>query len=303
MPIFSRRRMIQTVGASTVGVSWLQPAAEAQSNVAHSDVTGLFGVTTGSFTRHLTQTAESGKLVMLDLPKIMKNELGMRVIDLMTATLPSLDKEYLDKFRDQAEKHDCIITNLKMNQPGIDMGSPIAATRAQAIDVYKRTIDAAAILGCRWVRPLPLPDRPELNDYVASYRILIDYARPKGISLLIENFGWIKSEPDVIPRIIQLVGKGLDACPDTGNWTDEVRYQGLAQAFPLAVTCDFKALALDAHRQHSAYDLRRCFQIGWDAGFRGPWCFEHFHSSLAELLRELVYLRDTLTDWVRQKSE
>ena len=40
--------------------------------------------------RHLTVEPQAGKLRLLDLPRIMRDELGMRVIDLMTATLPSL---------------------------------------------------------------------------------------------------------------------------------------------------------------------------------------------------------------------
>ena len=49
--------------------------------------------------------------------------------------------------------------------------------------------------------------------------------------------------------------------------------------------------------QHERYDLRRCFQIGWDAGFRGPWCFEHTHPSLPRLLQDLVQLRDMIRAW------
>ncbi len=302
MSIACRRRFVQSL-ATTVGtVNGLYKLVSAQPPGSHADAKGQLGVTTGSFTRHLVTKAEREKLVMLDLPKIMRDELGMRIIDLMTATLPSLDRSYLAQLREQAEKHGCLITNLKMNQPGIDMGSPDRAVRQHALDIYKQTIDAAHELGCRWVRPLPLSNPPSWDIYVDSYRQLIDYAGPKGITLLIENFGWIKGNPSIIPQLIAAVGNGLSACPDTGNWNDEVRYEGLQKAFPLAVTCDFKALALDAHRHHAAYDLQRCFQIGWDAGFRGPWCFEHFHNSLTELLSELVYLRDLLTSWIRTRS-
>src|SRR5262245_23766567 len=57
------------------------------------------GVTTGSFVRHLTTEPQPGKLWLLDLPQIMRDELDMRVIDLMTATLPSLEPGYLQKLR------------------------------------------------------------------------------------------------------------------------------------------------------------------------------------------------------------
>jgi hypothetical protein len=45
--------------------------------------------------------------------------------------------------------------------------------------------------------------------------------------------------------------------------------------------------------------MKRCFQIGWDAGFRGPWCFEHFHTDLQQQFREMALLRDLLRAWLR----
>ena len=227
----------------------------------------------------------------------------MKVIDLMTATLVSLEPDYLDKLRAEAERAGCVLTNLKMNQKGLDMTSEDAAVRKHALDEYKRTIDAAARLGVRWVRPLPGPKRPDLAICAASYRELIEYAAPRGISLLIENYGWMQNDSDAIPEMIKATGKGLDAQPDTGNWKDNtVRYAGLARAFPLAVSCDFKARELGPDGQHDAYDLARCFSIGWDAGFRGPWCIEHFHTDLRELYREMRVLRDQLNAWMKARK-
>lgn len=261
------------------------------------------GVTTGSFMKHLVESPQPGKLRMLDLPRIMRDELDMRVIDLMTATLPSLEAGYLERFRAAAERAGCVLTNLKMNQRGLDMGSPDESERRKALSEYKRTIDAAARLGVRWVRPLPVNARPDPGVYAASYRELIDHAGPHGITLLIENFGWMQSDPDAIPRIIKEVGDGLAAQPDTGNWTDnDVRYTGLAKAFPLAVSCDFKARRLGPDGGHADYDLKRCFEIGWNAGFRGPWCIEHSHDDLRSLFREMGMLRDLLKTWMRERS-
>ena len=69
---------------------------------------------------------------------------------------------------------------------------------------------------------------------------------------------------------------------------------------PLAVTCDFKARALSPKGEHKLYDLKRCFQIGWDAGFRGPWCLEHANPKRPQLFAELTMLRDMLRRWMKQ---
>lgn len=290
----SRRVFLKSALAFAVGAGVARADTKDKNSLARE-----VGITTGSFMRHLSVKPQAGKLCLLDLPKIMRDELGMKVIDLMTATLASFEPDYLDKLRDAADKAGCVLTNLKMNLKGFDLDSADAAIRARALAEYKRKLDAAARLGVRWARPLPPEQRPDLDIHVDSYRELIDYAAPKKIQLLIENNGWIKSDADAIPRVIKAVDRNLAAQPDTGNWkNNDIRYAGLAKAFPLAVSCDFKALTLGPDGEHAAYDLKRCFQIGWDAGFRGPWCLEHFHDDLKMLFREFGLLRDMLKKWM-----
>jgi sugar phosphate isomerase/epimerase len=295
-----RRRFVHMAALAVSAASL--PSCASVSPWRGGSLDREIGVTTGSFTRHLVPDRRPGKLRLLDLPQIMHDELGLRVIDLMTATLPSLEPRYLDELRATAGRHGCILTNLKMNNPGLDLASAHEATRRHAIDEYKRTMDAAARLGCRWVRPLPGPKRPDLARLAEGYRELMDYGAARGLTLLVENFGWMQGDPDAIPAIIRAVGPGLRSQPDTRNWTDRARYEGLEKAFPFAASCDFKPFALAPDGSHPAYDLKRCFQTGWDAGFRGPWCFEHFHNDFAQQIREMALLRDRLRGWMRERD-
>ena len=177
-------------------------------------------------------------------------------------------------------------------------------SRREALRIYRESIDAAEILGARWIRPVPgagkNPDRGKLTE---SYRELIDYGAAKNISILIENTGWVGRDPDAIPEMIRRVGAGLDAGPDTGNWTDDtIRFKGLAKAYPLAVTTDFKAYQLEPDGSHPKYDLKRCFATGWDAGFRGPWCIEHFHEELSGLIAGFAEVRNRLKKWIGERG-
>jgi hypothetical protein len=298
---YTRRRFVHSTAISMAGAA-LACASKSQAQPVKNnlDLQGEIGITTGSFMKHLSIEPMAGKLCLLDLPKIMRDEWGMRVMDVMTATLASMEQPYLDDLRNRADKHGVVITNLKMNQLDIDMGSDDRAERERALQVYRQTIDVAHRLGCRWVRPLPKLKRTDLQNDVDSYRRLIEYAAPRGISILVENFGWMQSEPQAIPKLIEAIGNGVDACPDTGNWTDEAREAGLKNAFPLAVTCDFKAMAFDEQGNHPQYDLRKCFQLGWEAGFRGPWCIEHFSPSWEQMRTEIVVLRDRLKLWASE---
>jgi hypothetical protein len=295
--ILNRRDFLTATSAAiTASTLWNEHAAAARK--PPKELAGAIGITTGSFSRHLSAEPEPGKLVLLDLPQIMRDELDMSVIDLMTANLTSLEPSYCEQFRAAAEKADCVVTNLKMNQR-VDMASGDASARQEALATYRATIDAAARLGCRWVRPASSVKKPDLKLLADGFRALTEYAAPKGITLLVENNGWMRDDPDAIPKLIEAVGGTLAAQPDTGNWADEARYTGLEKAFPLAVTCDFKAFKLEADGSHDAYDLHRCFQIGWDAGFRGPWCFEHANSDLKMQLKEMALLRDILRGWMK----
>jgi hypothetical protein len=289
----------QWLGASTaVAIAPAIAAAAPQNAAEKSSLAGEVGITTGSFMKHLTVEPQAGKLRLLDLPRIMRDELGMKVIDLMTRTLASLEAAYLDQLREAADKAGCVLTNLKLNLE-VEPGSPDEPTRRKAIDAFKKTIDAAERLGVRWVRPALGKVRGELKTHAASLRELIDHAKPKGIAVLIENNTWLSRDPAAIPSLIDAVGGDLRSQPDTGNWQDDVRYEGLAKAFPLAASCDFKAFTLGKDGSHAAYDLKRCFQIGWDAGFRGPWCLEHFHDDVPSLLKEFVWLKDQLKEWMK----
>lgn len=299
----TRRRFGQTLA----GVAW--GASMHAIGVATATVVAVFrelarevGITTSSLSGHLVAKPESGQFSLLDLPRVMRDELDMRVIDLNTSSLASLDVAYLDHCREAAEKAGCVFTNLKMNQRNIDMNSPDEATRQKALEIYKASIDAASRLGCRWARPLPLPlpKRPEMKILVASYQELADYGAERDVAMLVENYGWMQGDPNSVVKLVEAIGRNVAPCPDTGNWNDnETRYAGLANTFPTAVTCDFKAKTLGPNGEHAAYDLRHCFEIGWKAGFRGPWCLEHANRDREVLFRELTMLRDGLQGWIK----
>jgi hypothetical protein len=262
-----------------------------------SDLEREVGITTSSFQGHLGPNA--GQIALLDLPRMIRDEFGMRVIDLNTNTLGTLDPAALNRFREAAAKSGCVLTNLKMNQREIDIGAADPEARRYAIAEYKRAIDAAALLGCRWARPLPRANRPDFAVYVAGYRELADYALSRKVQMLVENFGWMESDPEAIPRVVAAVARNIAASPDTGNWTDNsARYKGLAAAFPITVTCDFKAKTLEPNGEHRDYDLKRCFQLGWNEGFKGPWCLEILDPDRPKLFKNLLLVRDRLRSWM-----
>jgi hypothetical protein len=293
----NRRDFLAASTAAATCAALTQGAETAPKRV--KELERKLGITTSSFGMHIAPEPTAGKLTLLELPRLLRGELDLTVIDLNTSTLTSFEPAYLERVRKAADDAGCVLTNLKLNQRNVDMNSPDREVRRRALDTFKRSIDAAARLGCRWARPLPSAERPDMEIHVASYRELCDYAAEKNVQMLIENFGWMDGDPESVPRLMRAIDRDVAVSPDTGNWSsDEVRYAALAKVFPLAVTCDFKARELGPEGEHPLYDLKRCFDIGWASGFRGPWCFEHANPNRATLLKELALLRDMLREWM-----
>ncbi|HIK93815.1 MAG TPA: hypothetical protein EYG03_17850 [Planctomycetes bacterium] len=303
----SRRELLRRGGVALAGATVMAApsiVAEAHQAKGPSELDDAIGIVTASAAAQLTTSRRKGKFTLLQLPKIMREELDLRVIDLNTSSFPDfaeVDNKYLDLLRTAADTYGCVLTNLKMNQRGIDMNSPQKDVRQQALAEYKRSIDIASHLGCRWARPLPQSQKPDMGIHVASYRELCEYAAERDVMMLVENFGWMQSDPDSVPSLLKAIGHNISAGVDTGNWSgNDVRYTGLARAFPLAATCDFKARKLGPGGEHKEYDLKRCFDIAWNAGFRGPWALEHGNADAQAFFSEIKLLRDMLRKWTSE---
>lgn len=267
------------------------------------ELAGTMGLVTASLTPHIAETPKEGQFRLIEFPGMLREELDLTVVDFNTMNFPTLEPSYVEKLRAAVDAAGCVATNLKMNQK-VDMASPDASERAEAMRQYKLSIDAAELLGCRWVRPLPRAEKPDEGRQLAAFDELIDYAGERGLTVLLENFGYMMGDVAAVIRLAEAIGPDRVAIgPDTGNWTtNEVRYAGLANLFPRAVTCDFKAKVLGPDGGHADYDLERCFDLAWEAGFRGPWCFEHGHAKLAEALRGIAFLRNSVRKWMRERA-
>lgn len=301
----NRRQFLETSTASAaVAATGLRSLVAAPPNHRVPELEDAIGIVSASAHAQLTGKAKGRTFSLLELPRILRDELDLRVLDLNTTSFPdfsTVDRSYLDKLRDVVTDAGCIMTNLKMNQRGIDINSDDRDVRSKAIAEYKRSIDVASQLGCRWARPLPGREKPDMAIHVASFRELCDYAAERNVKLLVENFGWMQSDADAVPRLVKAIGSNVAAGVDTGNWNgNDVRYPGLTKAFPLAATCDFKARRFGLNGEHPEYDLRRCFDIAWSSGFRGPWALEHSNPDTNELIQGFSRMRDMLRKWTAE---
>ena len=291
----SRRKFLHASAALTVSGAVLQ-SSHAEPDKEPISLVGEVGFTLSCF-------SVRGPLGPLErIPAVLKKEFGSRVIDLNSNWITSFDRKFLDRARNAAEKAGCVFTNVKMNRRPGNIYDADPVKRQAAMEDRKRLIDAAAHLGAKWARPEGPKLRKDDRLDVSSHQDLAEYAATKSIQILIENGGWMKTRVDGIPRCIAALDSKVAASPDTGNFADFVRYEALRKAYPHAATSDFKFFKLSPDGRHPAYDLKKCFDVGWDAGFRGPWCLEHNTRNLKQLLNELRMVREMLLGWIAQRQ-
>ena len=303
----SRRQFIAT-GAALAGAVALPAQAAVVQNAAWA---GEVGLTTSSVFRQMNAGRADRTFGLLDLPKFMRDELGMKIIDLNSGTLATRDPMQLERFCAALDAAGCVVSNVKVNPVVLQVkvldlpfDHPDRATREKAIDGFRGWILAASRVGARWVRPFPADRRPEMSVTIDSLTELADFADGLKMALVLENAGWMTSDADGIPRVIEALGGRLGAQPDIGSWENAaVREAGLKNAFPHAVSCDFKFGKLGSNGEHKPYDLKHCFDLGWQAGFRGPWCLEHADENTKDLIRDLTRVRDLLKQWMREAAK
>ena len=301
----SRRKLLQ-LGA--VGLT-MPVFGRAAPTAPYPPLPDFIGINTVCFNWHYRAAAAAQRIDPYDVPRLMSDELGVRVIDVVSTMLNTREHAPLEKFRQEAERARCVITNLKINIPD-PLASGDAAVRKQGIEEYKRWIEAAAVLGARWVRPLAGRTMPNWDTLIAGSSEIAAHAAAYNITVLVENYSWLERDADLIPRMVTALSGRIAAQPDTFNWVDHpTRLAGLRNTFPLAKSCDFKVRDLGPNNEHPAYDLHECFKLGWRSGFRGPWCIEHVNKvapaaaqDKAALIRELKWITHQLRLWTSESK-
>lgn len=292
----SRREFLRHMTSAGVAAMAAASAVPVTADdKARRSLAGVIGFTTGS----LSWQRRNQILTALTLPKFVRDDLDLKLIDFNTNWLESFDEDYVGRVRAAADDAGCYFSNLKVNHKFGDLYAEDADERKRAMKNAKHLVSVSHLLGARWIRfPIPKPIPDSRTATLTAHRELASLAKSQNIQLLVENNGWMRSEPDSVGQLVRIIGNNVAPGPDTGNWNDDVRYEGIAKSFPDAATCDFKVFDLDSNGQHKKYDIRRCFDVAWKTGFRGPWAIEHWNEDLRAFARETKFLRDLLSKWM-----
>src|SRR3954463_8484084 len=196
---------------------------------------------------------ESGRMRILDFPELVADHYGVHNLEIVAPHFGGAPPRELQARLDRAHAR---IVNIPVDLPELwetpSLSSPEPAVSARAVSLYSGWIDRAQDLGVHSVRCDPgLLNLNDLAPTIASYRKLVEYGRPRGVEVIVENHGTASQFPEQLTEILRQSGAG--SLPDFGNFPDSAtRERGLRLLFPLAkALCHVKRIA----------ELPRCLEI------------------------------------------
>jgi sugar phosphate isomerase/epimerase len=174
-----------------------------------------------------------------------------------------------------------------------DICEPDAEKRRTGIEVAKKWLDGAKILGAKSMRvnsggprilPSPVqsgdgyPKADELATYlrhcIESFKVMADYGSRVGVKVTLENHWGLTANPIHIRIIVDEVNSPFcEASPDFCNWEHEyLMYNGLKALAPYAHT---NVHAKYWNRWKEDQSVGRSVKIMRDAGFEGTFALEY----------------------------
>jgi sugar phosphate isomerase/epimerase len=263
-----------------------------------------------------------GEITMLDFPEFTKATFpGVRDMDLFSglfgdanddsqfvkATVTGTDgarhqitefdpsspagKRWLEKMANKQVTTGTRCHHISNNAPR-NICDPDAGKRKEGVDVAKKWLDGAAMLGAKSMRvnsggprvappaaadPSSYPKNSELTTYLSncieSFKDMADYGGKVGVKVTLENHWGLTANPMNIRIVIEEVNNPFcEASPDFCNWEHEyLLFHGLQDLAPYAHT-----------NVHAKYwnrwkdpDVQRNVRIMMNAGYTGLFALEY----------------------------
>lgn len=225
----SRRDFFKVAGAAGVALA----ASTLEGGPVMAAEKRDFQISLAGWSLHRSIGEGEGKIPMLDMPKLARQEFGIGAIELVNQMLPASDAAYLGKFAKHAADNDVQILLTMVDGEGA-IGHPDAGERQDAVARHQKWIDVTSYLGGHTIRmnwtgaPNGIAARPaELKAFidrcVPEFRTLCDYGDSKNINVVIENHGGASSEPGALMQLMVAVDHPrFGTLPDFGNFPEHV---------------------------------------------------------------------------------
>ncbi len=239
----------------------------------------------------LVDEIRAGKWKNLDFPSIARKDFGLNGIEFVNTLFEVPTEGYLRRLKRNAEDNGVSMVLIMVDDEG-DGCSPTSEGRRQFDISHRKWIDIANSLGCHAIRtncigPKDVNKEEALKYSVESYLMLLEYAIPAKVSVLIENHGGVSNDADWMVALMKEVnslyfGSYPDWRQPSANF-DNVDY--LMKMLPYSGGMSY--------RNQPTEDLTaKMIKMAKDAGYRGWYGIES--SGREEIKKGIALLKKYL---------
>lgn len=216
----------------------------------------------------LVDEIKAGKWKNLDFPRIAREIFDLNGIEFVNTLFEVPHVNYLNQLKQNANDHGVELVLIMVDDEG-DGAEPTPELRKQFAVNHRKWIDIAHYLGCQTIRtncraPKDTDLKEALKWATESYQMLLEYAKPAGIKVCIENHGGVSDDPD---WMVDLVKKVDD--PDFGTYPD---WRGPSDEFDnvgyLKKTIPY-AFGQSYRNQPTEEQSAQMIKISQDSGYKG----------------------------------
>jgi L-ribulose-5-phosphate 3-epimerase len=157
----------------------------------------------------LVEEVRAGKWKTLEFAMIAREDFGLNGIEYVNTLLEIPTEDYLRQLKNNAADHNVSNVLIMVDEEG-DGCMPTKEGRRQFEINHRKWIDAAHYLGCASIRtncrgPENVKKDEALKWAAESYNMLLEYAMPAKIIVLIENHGGVSNDPEFMVALMKEV--------------------------------------------------------------------------------------------------
>jgi hydroxypyruvate isomerase len=239
----------------------------------------------------LVDEIRAGKWKNLDFPRIAREDFGVNGIEFVNTLFEVPTENYLKQLRKNAKDHGITMVLIMCDAEGDGAADTKEGQKQFAIN-HRKWVDIAHYLGCHAVRtncrgPQNADKKEALKWAADAYNQLLEYSKPAGISIVIENHGGVSNDADWMVELMKKVNNPLfGTYPD---WrqpsTDFDNYTYLEKTLPYAKGMSYR-------NQPTEELTAKMIKLSKDGGYKGWYGIES--SGREEIKKGIVLLKKYL---------
>ena len=218
---------------------------------------------------------------MKDFPSLIAQRFDVHKINPLTSHFRSLDKPYLDAFREAVQKAGSEVVDLGLG--GGSFYDPSQSKRSEAVDRGCKGIDVAVVVGSPSVRQHVSGahgSKPDIALAAESLGQPAEYGAKRSIVVNLENDDAVSEDPYFLVSVIEKVNSPyLRGLPDFGNslrkYDPLQNEKAVAEMFKHVFNmCHVKDSVRSAKDDILPVDLKAMFAIAKASSYRGYFSME-----------------------------